>query len=250
MIPKIIHQIWIQGVDSMPEHLKQHHNNCRIINDEFKHVAWDDQKIRKFLEKKYGDEYLKLYDSYARPAQKADLARYCILHTYGGIYLDMDMVCRKSLLSFLGYKLFFTTDLHHTWYRRYLTGIIGAVKKHPVFEIILRNIVARQEFAGENVTYSTGTKLFYDSVEEYRNSTDDKDIHIIDRKFLHPCDILNDNEECAYTCQDCYVAHTNNSSWSPFLRGAKYVVKNYLLFLILALAVIIILIYFIVRNRR
>lgn len=245
MIPKIIHQIWIQGIDQMPADLKEQHNNCKVINSEFKYYFWDEIKIRKLLNKEFPDEYLALYDSLILPAQKSDLARYVILYMYGGIYLDMDMVCRKNLEDFLKFKLFFTTDIFNNLYKRYLIGIIGSTKKHPIFKIIFKKILERKDYANDFVPYSTGTQLFYDSVEEYRKETNDKNISIIDRKYLHPCTILDD-ELCPYTCEQCYVAHVNYSSWSPSLRIFKFIVKNFKLILLI---LIILIIIFLFKNK-
>lgn len=239
MIPKIIHQIWIQGYDKIPDELRDYHVNCLNVNNNFKNIFWDETKIIDLLEKHFGKKYIDLYNYYTVFSQKADLAKYAILYVHGGIYLDMDMVCRKNLMPFLKYKLFFTTDIFYNLYRRYLTGIIGAVPKHHVFLIALETMLARKPYS-YNIQYSAATQLFYDTVEEYRKKTGDNDIFIVDRKYLHPCSILDD-ELCAYTCNNCYVAHTNYSSWSPSLKLLKFISRNIKLILLIIIIIIIIL---------
>lgn len=241
MIPFIIHQIWIQGYDKIPNNLKLYHDSCRIINNNFKYMFWDDKKITKLLLEHFDKEYYELYNLYTLPAQKADLARYVIIYIYGGIYLDIDIICRKNLMMFLNYDFFFTTDVFYDLYKRYLTGIIGAKQKHPIFLIIIKNMLIRKKYAYYYVAYSSGTQLFYDSVEEYRKQTNDNNITIVDRKYLHPCSIL-DNELCAYTCDDCYVAHVNYSSWSPSLRIFKNIMKHIKIIILAILIIIVIMI--------
>nr|AEX62747.1 uncharacterized glycosyl transferase [Moumouvirus Monve] len=119
MIPNILHQIWIQGYDKIPDDLKKYFINCQKVNNNFEHILWDDDKIRKLLIDKFDPEYLETYDYFKVPAQKADFARYAILYTYGGIYLDMDMVCRKNLESLLQYNFF----SHHTCFQKFLKDI-------------------------------------------------------------------------------------------------------------------------------
>jgi mannosyltransferase OCH1-like enzyme len=249
MIPKIIHQIWIQGYNNIPSKLQKYHNYCKNINSDFKYLVWDEEKIKKLLTEKFDKKYLDLYEYYKIPAQKADFARYIILYSYGGIYLDMDTMCKKNLSVFINNKFFFTAtkDLLNILYKRYQTGIIGAIPNHPLFQFLFKNMFERISNAN-NLTYSTGTKLFYDSVHQYINSTNDNDINIIDPKYLHPCGIFDD-EMCGYTCDDCYIVHTNYSSWSVFLRFIKYVVKNTVFILIILVLIIFIIIYYSKSKR-
>ena len=243
MIPKIIHQIWLQGYTNMPTKLQIFNGSCKYINDDFKHIFWSDKNIKKLLLKKFGKEYVDLFEYYKIPAQKADFARYAILYIYGGIYLDMDTICKKNLSCFLTNRFFFTStnDLLN---KRYQTGIIGSIPKHPIFTIMFKNMFSRMIYA-ENLTYSTGTKLFYDSVHEYLRTTKINDIKIINPKYLHPCGIFDD-ELCECACDECYIVHTNYSSWSPFIRLLKYLVKNIKLILIFIILIIACIIY----NRK
>jgi hypothetical protein len=47
-------------------------------------------------------DLLPLYDSYRRGAQRANLARYCLLYRLGGLYADIDTVCRSSVEPIAG----------------------------------------------------------------------------------------------------------------------------------------------------
>jgi len=246
MIPKIIHQIWLQGYDEMPENLKISHQTCLDVNSDFKHIFWTEEKIKRFLKKKFESKYLDSFNYYEKPAQKADFARYSILYIYGGIYLDMDTTCKKNLSNFLHHTFFFTAtnDFLNKLYKRYQTGIIGAVPKHGVFKIVFKNMFERIIYAN-NLTYSTGTRLFYDSINEYKKIYRNHDIIIIDPKYLHPCGVF-DNEYCEYLCNDCYIVHTNYSSWTPISRLVKFVIKNVHIILIL----VVIIIFLIICNRK
>ena len=248
MIPNVIHQIWIQGRDKIPDELQEHYRSCRKINNNFRHILWDETKILDFLNKKYGSKFVELYHFYKVPAQKADFARYAILYIYGGIYLDMDMICKKNLTGFLSND-FFCTDyiLLPDLFRRYLNGIIGSKPKHLVFLFIFDNLFQRK-LQADDVTYSTGTNLFYDSIQEYLDSTGNNDITIIDKKYLHPCNMYDD-ENCHKTCLDCYIVHTNYSSWNPQIRLLK-TIRKHIKIIIPIVIIIIILLYFILKKYR
>lgn len=225
MIPKIIHQIWLQGYDNLPSELKIYHTECQNINNNFVHIFWTDDKIKNLLKNNFSEEYLKLYEFYKVPAQKADFARYIILYMYGGIYLDMDMICKKNLEIFLTNRIFFTesNDVLDKIYKRYQNSIVGAIPKHPLFLIIFKNMFIRKH-SSNDITYSTGTRLLYDSAREYCTIYNN-DITLVDIQYFHPCGIFDD-ATCHYTCNKCYTAHTNYSSWSPLNKLIKYFVKN------------------------
>ena len=45
---------------------------------------------------------LDMYLAYTRPVQRADLARYCLLRRYGGVYADIDTRCLAALEPLAG----------------------------------------------------------------------------------------------------------------------------------------------------
>lgn len=249
MIPQIIHQIWIQGHKNIPIELKKYHDDCQKINNNFKFILWDNEKIQNFLIRNYDKKYVDLYNNFKIFAQKADFARYAILYKYGGIYIDMDMICRKNLSSFLKYNFFLTVDdpILNSFNKKYLNGIIGTIPNHIIFEFIFKNIFLRKDKLND-VAYSTGTNLFYDSVQEYKK-VHKNDVTIIDSEYLHPCSIFQDEKTCPYKCQNCYIAHTNYSSWSPKLKLFKYV-KNNLLLICLSFIFLIIFIWLIRKKLK
>lgn len=248
MIPKIIHQIWIQGYDKIPLELLTYHQNCIRINGDFKYYFWDNTKIRNFLLEYFGKNYLDLYDDYTIFAQKADFARYAILYILGGIYLDMDMLCKKDLSIFLNYNFFLTPYVDYLKKKKFLNGIIGSRPKHPVFINIFTNIFKRKD-SKKSVTYTTGTKLLFDSIMEYIEKNPNNDVSLINTKHLHPCSVFNfNNENCKNECVDCYVVHTDYSSWSPGLRFAKYLIKYRFLIMIIVIICIIVIYYKFVRG--
>lgn len=243
-IPPIIHQIWIQGYSSIPPELKIEHANCKKINNNFEHILWTDGKIKELLKNNFSENVLSLYNSFTVMAQKADLARYAILYVYGGIYLDMDIVCRKNLEAFLTKSVFFTPYIFSKILKRYMNNTIGTVPKHPLFMMCIQNILSKNDHS--NIIKSTGTGLFYDTVQAYLK-TGATDINIIDRKYLYPCDIYHD-ESCAYNCTECYVAHTSYSSWSRKLQIIKFLRQNLVLIIVLMLLSILV-IYLVVKHN-
>ena len=101
MIPKIIHNIWIQGYENLPNENKIHHLNIKKLNPDWEFMIWDDEMIKNLLQK-----YPKIYDIYKKSDYysgsienniiKSDIARYIIMKEYGGLYFDIEFKCKST----------------------------------------------------------------------------------------------------------------------------------------------------------
>ena len=101
MIPKIIHNIWIQGYQNLPEKEKQNHLKIKKLNPDWEFIIWDNNMIIELLKK-----YPKIYYVYKNVnnlsgiinnnATRSDIARYIIMKEYGGLYYDFDFECISS----------------------------------------------------------------------------------------------------------------------------------------------------------
>ncbi|KAF1838987.1 hypothetical protein BDW02DRAFT_564318 [Decorospora gaudefroyi] len=126
LIPKIIHQTYIN--DSIPKHWQAPQQSCIDLHPGYEYKLWTDKKSREFIAAEY-PWFLETFDGYPYPIQRADAIRYFVLHHFGGIYIDLDDGCNRSLDPLLAYP---------AWVRRTLpTGIsndaMGAVPRHPFF---------------------------------------------------------------------------------------------------------------------
>lgn len=95
MIPKIIHQTgpadktrWHPLWNVCQKSWKENHKN-------FKYKFWNDDANEQLVKNHY-PQYYDSYKNFALDIIRIDFARFCILHKYGGIYVDMDMYCYKN----------------------------------------------------------------------------------------------------------------------------------------------------------
>jgi hypothetical protein len=61
---------------------------------------WTDSTSRHFVARHY-PSFLATFDSYAYPIQRADAIRYFVLHRFGGIYMDLDIGCKRDMAPLL-----------------------------------------------------------------------------------------------------------------------------------------------------
>jgi mannosyltransferase OCH1-like enzyme len=104
MIPKIIHQT---GPDPEKWHpiWKECQESWRDKFPDFEYKFWTDEDIRQLVKENYS-EFLDLYDSFTNHIMRVDFARFCILHSYGGIYADLDIYCYQHFYHLLKKDLY------------------------------------------------------------------------------------------------------------------------------------------------
>jgi len=93
-VPRIIHQIAL-GNANLTKHA-QAIQSCREAHPDWQHVLWTDETATEFLAANYPD-ILPHWLSYFQDIQRANILRYAVLHTFGGVYLDLDVTCLISL---------------------------------------------------------------------------------------------------------------------------------------------------------
>lgn len=64
------------------------------------YMLWTDDLAHQFMETHY-PSFLQMYDSYKYNIQRADSIRYFLLHHFGGIYMDLDIGCRRRMDSLI-----------------------------------------------------------------------------------------------------------------------------------------------------
>ena len=94
-IPQSIHQIFFfETSDTIPEKLETARRTWLAHHPGYKYTLWNKTSINGLIDAHY-PEVRRMYDSYAHWVMRADVARYLVLHKYGGWYVDMDVACKK-----------------------------------------------------------------------------------------------------------------------------------------------------------
>ncbi|CAM4811486.1 unnamed protein product [Rotaria magnacalcarata] len=95
-IPRIIHQTWKDA--SIPPRWNLSVRSVRKLNaDHFEYRLWTDNDMHEFVREKEPDVYANTFLTYSHNIQRVDAFRYILLYHLGGVYIDMDAGCSKSL---------------------------------------------------------------------------------------------------------------------------------------------------------
>jgi inositol phosphorylceramide mannosyltransferase catalytic subunit len=253
--PKIIHQIWIQGVDKIPTKFNENITYNKQYNPDWEYIIWDEDKITKLL-KEYNPQWLETYNTLPYLHHKADFGRYVILYIYGGIYIDMDAHTIKSLDSlaqkYHDYDLLvslvntnFVENYIATWQTDVLinNGVIMSKPDNQIMLKIINSIVIEPNCEKYDTQYTciqriTGPKKFSSMI--YKNLDDN--VKILSYDYFEPC-ILS---YCDIT-PNTYIIHKHEGSWySNKLKkiGEGYLyIKNDIILLIFILLILLYLVY-------
>lgn len=98
----------------IPKRIIQTHRNADVHadyrktwierNPEFEYLFFDDRGCEHFVRQHY-PEYWPTFDKLPRKAQKADFFRYLAVYHHGGVYADVDSVCKTPLSNYLDFDV-------------------------------------------------------------------------------------------------------------------------------------------------
>jgi len=226
------------------------------LNPNFQYIFWDELKILELI--KNNEDFMNTYYSFNYMHQKIDFARYIILYTFGGVFIDMDAFTVQNLE-----KLFEIVEdfdvvlslLNLNTIESYFTcgktkcvnnGIILSSSKNDFLLFVINyiinnkknniNIIKPKEFL---ITATTGPLFLNNILNKYNGNSK---IKILDYEYLEPC-IRNFCNETKNT----YIKHTHGSSWinnkmillfELYWRNKKIVYIVFVLIFILLLSMI------------
>jgi hypothetical protein len=122
-IPRTFHWIWF-GDRRIPEQHQRWIDGWLALHPEWTHQIWTDQH-RPVLRNEA--QFLAA----GNPAMKADIARYEILYRYGGVYVDTDFECIRSIEPLLdGVEAFSAAEKPDSLTTLGI-GVMGASPGHP-----------------------------------------------------------------------------------------------------------------------
>lgn len=147
------------------------------------------------------------------PARQADLARYELLATRGGIYVDCDMECVRNVEDLLdGVRAFAAREDE----RIVNIAILGAVPGHPFFELAAAEAVRRvAALPGAPTNEQTGPVMFTELLQAVGAAAD---VTVFGPECFYPYH-YNEPERAGGPFPDAYAVHHWARSWAGELDG-------------------------------
>ncbi|KAL6241224.1 hypothetical protein RBB50_011903 [Rhinocladiella similis] len=95
-VPAVIHTIFIGSKDKLRPSWALAAHACRAVHPDYNFEYWDNGRAERFVRRVYPGIW-PTWKNYPYDIQRADSLRYMILHHYGGIFLDLDLLCLRPL---------------------------------------------------------------------------------------------------------------------------------------------------------
>lgn len=154
VIPFLIHQTFKSS--DVPQGMVDAASSWSGLNRDHDYRFHDDAAHVELLRDRFDADVLAAYRKITYGAFKADLWRYCVLHEFGGIYADIDTVCRLPMTELLQAEDRFVVPEAGTVKSAVFNAFIAAMPGHPflaaAIERATRIILSSDSFDGYMTT--------------------------------------------------------------------------------------------------
>lgn len=147
-IPRVVHQIWMQGADKIPAKYDAARESWKSSALDVR--VWDEVALQDLAS---GTRWEAVIRMCTRMIQRADVYRCLVLETFGGLYADMDMTLLQDLEQLFqvaeqqNYLILGNTTLVNTPVLKHFLGVNNAfllcAAKHPVLDAVWREFSKR-----------------------------------------------------------------------------------------------------------
>jgi mannosyltransferase OCH1-like enzyme len=244
MIPKIIHQTWKTNI--IPSNWIIAVESCKKINKDYQHIIWTDDTMIIFVKENYPELY-DMYCNYKYNIQRCDVFRYLVLYKYGGIYLDMDIICKSKLDYLLSYDIVFAKSSNIK--SSFTNSFFMAQPNNRFIKYAIDNLYAnmnKYKYLGKHfhIMNSTGPSYLNYIYIKYLNENEISNNYILsNNEFAGNCNVCNEDK-----CEGgSLFIHIKGSSWHSFdSKFYNFILCNYKKIIIMIL--IFFILYFIFYN--
>lgn len=183
-IPRILHHIFLSGSEAYEAETRKPgaslkaawQTSCLAAYPGWKHMFWTQDDALAHIRQHY-PWFEATYASFDHFVLRGDALRYLVLHSMGGVYLDLDIECfpNASLASHNALAGYDVVLQGHHQVEPVINAMMASVPQHPIFEHTLQEIVARgtpeamERIPDVNIRilYTVGPRMFGDVVSRY-----------------------------------------------------------------------------------
>lgn len=149
-LPRVIHRLWVGG--PMPEHLEAYGDTWHQHHPGWTHMLWTDENLPVLRNQRLYDEAEYLVPADAVGQFRADIARYDLILTHGGIWTDCDLEALRPVDDLVaGLDCFAAWEQERRWVNN---AFMGATAGHPFLQALVDGLpgnVRRRRGARPNV---------------------------------------------------------------------------------------------------
>jgi mannosyltransferase OCH1-like enzyme len=198
-----------------------------LEEDGWTYRLWTDKTMRDFIVSEYA-WFIPQYDGYKTPIQRVDVWRYFALYHFGGLYVDLDIVCKRR--EFIAYfkmiehedvvlpktkdgngidgqdisNCFMLSAPHSKFWPHVFDRLQDPYKNAQPY---MATVAYMSKYY--DVIFSTGPSLVSASYYSY---PDKANIYVIPAAFVQP---LDDTKPKPHSTRESIVKIIEGNSWHP-----------------------------------
>lgn len=244
MIPPLLHQIWLQGLDHFKTNRAEEYQwslELQAVFHDWTYRLWTEDELKVLIQDTY-PQLLPLWKAAPHKAFIADLGRLAVLHKHGGMYLDTDYMILKRFSHLFQPETEFACVRYDSW-REGESFLAGGLRHNNCFMASIANSSIIGEVAAEMVKFgpyrSPGSGIDYAiqcSLLSYdrvvKRHAQDPGFLVISNEVLEPLHSFSQHRRCHDT-QSCreefpsaFAAHMGAGSWVPGDSTVKAILKG------------------------
>jgi hypothetical protein len=196
-IARSLHYVWFGGRPK-PASMEAVIAGWKRLMPHYRIIEWNESNVDLTAH-----PWMKRMHDEGRYAFASDYARFMILWEHGGVYLDTDVVMKKSIEPFLQERCLWAFELDSFL----STCIIATVPRHPLIRALLDEYDRLDKPVVNNAIV---TEYFLRNYPEFRLNNKDQrvgdDVRILPKEyFVVP----------SFSKQKNYAVHSANNQWKP-----------------------------------
>lgn len=165
-------------IKELPKPAQNAMNTWIHKNPGWKHELYDDSDIENYILKFWDERMYKFYKSLPIGVMKADLWRYLILTTHGGLYSDIDSQCMRPIAKWKIPENVVSSDVLLIGLENkthFCQWTIYSTKEHPAMKYICQYILQNYEQNGIDesnphfVHMTTGPGIWTEAIQSLLN---------------------------------------------------------------------------------
>jgi len=185
-IPKIIHQTAPTNKSEWHPIWEECQKSWKKNFSDFEYIMWDDENIRNLIKNNY-PQFLNEYDSWEYHIMRVDFARLCILHSYGGIYADMDIFCYQNFYNLLNNHQVYIVESWEEWKEKIQNSLMASIPKHKFWINCCEKLIEQINKTLRDNNYNNKTSFVLNTTgPQYMSNLITSDIGILPKELFNP----------------------------------------------------------------
>lgn len=204
-IDRYCHQIWMQGESKIPDRFAPYCELWKKLHPGTEYILWTEESIFRLIKEKYS-YLIDIWNSLPKLVLKIDIAKFCILESYGGWYCDVDMEPLKDIRPLLkGFEIVFSKSYFEIakivggpgkmpFFAKYMinNALMASVPGHPFWPLCIQQLGYTTSLQRYDYTYASwilniaGPELISRMYEHYTTRNPDHKIKIYSFDYFEP----------------------------------------------------------------